>query len=1099
MSAYRWLLLVTTCLVLGCGGGTDSPDVVESPDQGGEDAVVTAIKAFPADFHFGAATAAHQIEGGQTNNWSLWETLPQFAGRTAEPSALSTDHYNRYEEDLDWLDWMGLDTFRLSVEWSRIEPARGTYDDKEVAHYRDVFEAMKSRGIRPSVTLHHFTEPTWFNDLTKLPEPPTNDGFCPDGPSESDLCFWSGPDAPKAFGEFCGKAAREFGAYVDEWMTINELTGYWLSSSIGGDFPPGLTAMTLPEIDSVALPVLRGMLEGHALCYKAIHEGDTVDADGDGKAAVVGMTMGVGAVRPSDPDDPAAVEAAEQGESLANYLVFDAVTAGMLDADFDTVPEESHPDWADTLDIIGVQYYASTVVVPLSIHPVLKGTPCMNVPDEALIELELLAGCPSPPTYDFTMGDEIPAAVYGRQPDPDGLVEVLGRLHDRYPGLPLVITENGFANYDHKRAGALVRHLEACHQAIEKGIPLEGYYHWSLLDNFEWGMGYAVRFGLIHVDYENQQARSTTVAAEVYRDITAAGGLTQELLDTYGGDGLLPDENGVQDDTLTVTAFNVLHGLLDEDPAAQPFDRFEERFGLFGASLAEDQDSLILLQEVSATAPEGYPEVIPGFLDVMNSHGAARYHAVFGALSGDPPTVDKGEGYTGQLTGTRLPLVTMPHGTSVASLRSVTHVRVDSGLGLVDAFNCHLDGGDHFAALEEIQKVLDFVDAQAGEDTIVILAGDFNSTPDSPVFDRLRAAGFVDLGEMSGLDCQKAGDPGCTSGTLPLADPANPSDRRIDYIWMRSAQSLKANCAPRFGEALPDGKGGSLWMSDHIGIRCEISKGEGGPLTSPPDPCNGHSDLCGRRFDEVASVMTHNAMANEAQGFAIPNQVESMTTQMADGVRGMMLDTHYYKDEVTLCHGDCLVGNRPLLDGLVEIRTFLEAHPREVMTLIFESQVSEPDTAAVFEAAGLTDLLHTQDPGQPWPTLGEMITDGRRLVVFSDKSKGKVPWHHPVWDHCWETHWSNQELSDFDCEPNRGDPDNPLFIMNHFLTNPAALPSLAKQANANPGFQDLAFQCREESGNIPNFVTVDFYSIGDVFQVVDALNGLGPGRGPGGN
>lgn len=1095
MFACRGLLLFTMGIALGCGGSAGAPDVVDPMDSGDEVIASTAVKAFPSDFRFGAATAAHQIEGGQTNNWSLWETLPQFAGKTAEPSSLSTDHYNRYEEDLDWITWMGLDTFRLSVEWSRIEPARGVYDPKEVAHYRDVFEAMKVRGIRPSVTLHHFTEPTWFNDLTKLSEPPTNDGFCPDGPSDTDLCFWSGPDAPKAFGDFCGKVAREYGAWVDEWMTINELTGYWLSSSIGGDFPPGLTAMTLPEIDSVALPVLRGMLEGHALCYRAIHDEDTVDADGDGRAAVVGMTMGVGSVRPSDPEDPAAVEAAEQGESLANYLVFDAVTAGMLDADFDTVPEESHPEWADTLDIIGVQYYASTVVVPLSVHPVLKGTPCMNVADETLVELELLAGCPPPPTYDFTMGDEIPAAVYGRQPDPDGLVEVLGRLHDRYPDVGLVITENGFANYDQKRAGTLVRHLDACHRAIEKGIPLEGYYHWSLLDNYEWGSGFAVRFGLIRVDYDNGQARMKTVAADVYRDITASGGLTQDLLDIYGGNGPLLDEAGVLDDRLTVTTFNVLHGLLSEDPAAQPFDRFAERLDLTAGSLAADQDSLVLLQEVSATAPEGYPDVIRDFLDAMNEPGPARYHAAFGALSGDPPTVDSGEGYTGQLIGTRLPLVTVPHGTSVASLRSVTHLRVDSGLGLVDAFNCHLDGGSHVEALEEMQKVLDFVDAQAGEDTVVILAGDFNSTPDSPVFDLLRAAGFEDLGQASGLTCGQAGDPGCTIETLPLADPANPSDRRIDYVWMRTTQPLETACVSRFQEALPDGKGGSLWMSDHIGIRCEISKdgvGTNGPLS---EPCNGHSSLCGRRYDEVSSVTTHNAMANEAQGFAIPNQLESLTTQMTDGVRGLMLDTHYYQDEVTLCHSDCLVGHRPLLDGLVEIREFLQANPREIITIIFESQVSESDTAAVFEAAGLTDFLLAHWAGDPWPTLGLMIETGRRLVVFSDKSKGKVPWHHDVWDHCWETHWSNQDLVDFDCEPNRGDPANPLFILNHFLTNPAALPSLAKEANANPGFHELAFQCREESGSIPNFVTVDFYSIGDVFDVVDALNGLGPGDG----
>lgn len=266
----------------------------------------------------------------------------------------------------------------------------------------------------------------------------------------------------------------------------------------------------------------------------------------------------------------------------------------------------------------------------------------------------------------------------------------------------------------------------------------------------------------------------------------------------------------------------------------------------------------------------------------------------------------------------------------------------------------------------------------------------------------------------------------------------------------------------------------------------DVLSNDGGPS----EPCNGHPSLCSRRFNEVVYVTTHNAMANQAQGFAFPNQLMSLTTQMVDGVRGMMIDTHYWKGTVTLCHSECIAGNRPLLDGLVEIREFLAGNPREVMTLIFESYVSEADTRDVFEEAGLLDTLHAQVAGEPWPTLQEMIVSGRRLVVFTGKSQGKVPWHHDTWDHCWETHWSVKDVSEFDCDPNRGSPDNPLFILNHFVTNPVALQSLASQANTNPGFSELAFQCWDESGSIPNFVTVDFYSIGDVFDVVDSLNGV---------
>lgn len=508
-------------------------------------------KAFPPGFRLGAATSAHQVEGGQRNNWTLWETLPQFAGRTKEPSGVAADHYHRYPEDLDWVRWMGLDAYRLSIEWSRIEPERGAYDAAEIAHYRAVFEAMRARGIRPSVTLHHFTEPTWFTDLASMTAD-TNASFCPGGPTEDRFCFWGDPRAPEVFGAFCGLAADAYGAYVDEWWTFNELTGYWLTTSALGQFPPGLTATSDAAIRDRALPVLRGLMDAHAACYRAIHARDLWDADGDGVAARVGLTTGAGPVRPSDPDDPAAVAAAAQGESLAAYLAFDAAESGLLDADFDGAPEEPHAAWAGTQDLLGLQYYASTVAIPLAILPPLQGTPCVNleisvgVPEldafltDLLADLLLALGCPAAPTQDFPLGPEPPGRLYGRQNDPEGLVEMLEKLAARYPGRPLVITENGFADDDEKRASSLVRHLAAAHEALARGVPLEGYYHWSLLDNFEWGRGFDVRFGLLRVDYAGGLARTPTAAAEVYREIAGLRGLTRAMLDARGGSGPLP-------------------------------------------------------------------------------------------------------------------------------------------------------------------------------------------------------------------------------------------------------------------------------------------------------------------------------------------------------------------------------------------------------------------------------------------------------------------------------------------------------------------------------------------------------------------------------
>ena len=553
----RGLAVLATWVALaapGCRGqggpssvGTDAPgaadaaatDVLAADGASPDGDVPTAVASFPPAFRLGAATSAHQVEGGQQNDWTLWETLPQFAGHTVEPSGQAVDHWTRYAEDLDLAAWVGLDVYRLSVEWSRIEPVRGAYDEQALAHYRAVLEAMAARGLSASVTLHHFSEPRWLTDLTKL-APPVSEGFCPDGPSDEDLCFWSNPQVPDVFGAFCGRVAAELGDLVDEWMTVNELTGYWLGSSVMGDFPPGLTTSSWAQAEAIALPILRGLLAGHAACYRAIHAADTVDADGDGAAARVGLTTGTGAVRPADPGDEEHVRVARVTESLATFLAFDAAATGLLDADLDGEPEEAHPEWAGTLDLLGLQYYASTVIIPLQVHPLLEGTPCINLDDELLVGLLEDAGCPPAPTPDFPMNDEPAARVYGKQHDPEGLLEVLRKLHQRYPALPVVITEHGYADDDVKRAASLVRHLAVCHQAVAEGLPLEGYYHWSLLDNFEWGRGFGVRFGLFAVDRAGDLARSPTVAADVYREITAARGLTAELLARWGGSGPLP-------------------------------------------------------------------------------------------------------------------------------------------------------------------------------------------------------------------------------------------------------------------------------------------------------------------------------------------------------------------------------------------------------------------------------------------------------------------------------------------------------------------------------------------------------------------------------
>jgi len=249
-----------------------------------------------------------------------------------------------------------------------------------------------------------------------------------------------------------------------------------------------------------------------------------------------------------------------------------------------------------------------------------------------------------------------------------------------------------------------------------------------------------------------------------------------------------------------------------------------------------------------------------------------------------------------------------------------------------------------------------------------------------------------------------------------------------------------------------------------------------------------------RPYNEVSFPTTHNAMSNTEEGWILPNQRYSITRQLNDGVRALMLDIWDWEGEVILCHGcdewyGYLGGHKPLLDGLLEIGQFLDDNPEEVVTILFESYVTRSATEAVFVAAGLLDQAHVQIPGDPWPMLTELIAADTRLVVLSDSGGAIGTWYHPMWSFAWETHWSAEYADDLNCNPNRGSTSNDLFILNHFLTRGATPKSiLANEVNHNPFLEDRALECWDDSGRQPNFVTVDFYDIGDLFQAVNTLN-----------
>ncbi len=317
---------------------------------------------------------------------------------------------------------------------------------------------------------------------------------------------------------------------------------------------------------------------------------------------------------------------------------------------------------------------------------------------------------------------------------------------------------------------------------------------------------------------------------------------------------------------------------------------------------------------------------------------------------------------------------------------------------------------------------------------------------------------------------------------------AGPAERRGGRPRC-SALALVA-CAVALGCA-SDG-GGSASGSDGGAAGSAGASGSGGALLG----CNGHPDLCDRRLDQVVFPATHNSMSNEEEGWRIPNQVRGIVRQLEDGVRAFLIDTHDDGGVISLCHSLCSLGSEPLEIGLRKFVRFLEAKPREVVVLIVQDETDTAATAAAFDASGLSALAYAHAEGAPWPTLRELIESGRRVVVTAERGRPPPAYYHHVWDVAWDTPYSFQAVDDFSCDENRGSRSNALFLLNHWLEAPLATKELSAVANEPTLLLDRARRCQTESGKLPNFVAVNHYTIGGLFEVVRELNGLPPACPP---
>lgn len=287
--------------------------------------------------------------------------------------------------------------------------------------------------------------------------------------------------------------------------------------------------------------------------------------------------------------------------------------------------------------------------------------------------------------------------------------------------------------------------------------------------------------------------------------------------------------------------------------------------------------------------------------------------------------------------------------------------------------------------------------------------------------------------------------------------------------------------------------------------------------------CNGSAEQCDLRYDQAAYLTTHNAMSSTADRFISPLQDGDINTQLDNGARALLVDTHTWEpsDQVAerlkvsdfapgmrekvaevidrtgparpgpwLCHAVCRAGALPLVETLREIRTWMDQHPGEVVTLIVQNGITGEQTASAFREAGLRDLLFTPDPdpGTPWPTLGEMVEEDKRLVVFSEGSGGPAPWYRSFYRYGMETPYDFTDPGTMSCAPNRGGEGKRLFLLNHFITDAGGSRLDAGEVNAKDFVLERTRRCGAERGRPVNFVAVDFANLGDAHGAVAAIN-----------
>ena len=427
------------------------------------------ILKFPDGFLWGSAVSGHQIEGGNKHSdWWHWE----LANEAQPNSGKAVDHWNRFEEDHDLLASMGHQAFRLGIEWARIEPRRGEFDQEAIDQYRRMLESLRKHGIKICLTLHHWVLPQWVAKQ--------ND--------------WRNPDTVVQFLRYAERMIKEFCEFPELWITLNEPMVASLAGNLSADFPPQRRSFRAFR------EVSRNMLRAHAGAYRLIHR--------HCPGARVGVAMAYPDIQPWGSRGFAGGYE-RLAMRLAKTFIYQAWDSSVKTGKLHTLFGRGAIDGLrDSSGFCGINY-------SFRIPPRFS----LRHPRTGFLDLEATP-------------DDVDKNDFGWQIWPEGIHRILHETWNRF-GKPMYITENGIADQsDTKREAYIVGHLKQIHRAQRDGLPVEGYFHWSFIDNFEWNEGFAMKFGLVGIDPDDPDLkRVPRPSAALYSRIIRQNGIAEERSD----------------------------------------------------------------------------------------------------------------------------------------------------------------------------------------------------------------------------------------------------------------------------------------------------------------------------------------------------------------------------------------------------------------------------------------------------------------------------------------------------------------------------------------------------------------------------------------